>query len=430
MGGLLTFIREFLGRGGHHILSSSLVAKVLGFVASVAVVRLVSPEEYGRYTYVVTVLFVVSPFIAGGLNHALLRYGALGLSRGQRRDLFEYAEARGMRYTLGVVVLLCLAAPLITWESPGSLVLLLIGALSLLTKGQLATLQSYLRVLNLNRGYARVTNWLGVSTLVFSVALTLAFGVVGLTASLVVVPLAVTALLYRRDWPQLWRWVRRRAAPPSLDARGFLRYGLHVGLGAIASQLTLKTDILVVANLLEGDTPQALYGVGSLIPFNLMFVPALVMVTDFVTLASRSGDRAYLRGYLRGYWKVFGLFSAAVLVPLWLAAPYVLWLFGPEYAASEAVDVMRYLTLGLVGSFMLRVPSGNILAAVGKASWVSVGSYVTLAANLAASILLTRTYGIAGAAMATCGVLWFSGLLNSAMLTYWMRRALPSSPTP
>ena len=420
-GGFVDFLRGFVERGGHLIVSSSLSAKALGFVAQVAVVRLVSPEEYGRYSYVVTVLFVVSPFIGAGLNNALLRYGALGLSRGARRELFVYSEARGMRYTALVVLGVCLAAPLITYQNPETLGLLLIGALSLLPKGQLAMLQSYLRVLDLNRGYARVTTWLGISTLVFSAGLTWAFGVVGLTASLAVIPLAVVVVMYRRTPAHLWRWLRRRAAPADLDARAYLRYGLYVGLGAIASQLTLMTDNLVVANVLPGDEPLALYRVGSLIPFTLMFLPALVMVTDFVTLASRSDDRAYLRDYLVNYWRTFALLCAGLLLPLWWVAPWLLGLlYGEVYAG--AAGVLRWITVGLVGSFMLRVPAGNLLTAVGKASWVSAGSYVVLGLNLAASIVLTRAYGIEGAAMATCGVLWVSGLINVGMLGWWWVR--------
>lgn len=426
MAGLRSFARDFLSRGGHHVLSSSLGAKVFGFVAQVAIVRMVTPEEYGRYTYVVTLLFVASPFIGGGLGYAMLRFGALASSRAERRALFDYSESRGMRYTLVVIAVVLLLSPLLTWGTPSTLGLLLLGAVSLLPRAQLAVYQSYLRVMDLNGGYAKVTNALGLATLACSVLLTWAFGVWGLTGSLAAIPLVVLLGAHRRRPAGLWSWLRTPTAPANLDARGYVRYGLYLGLGGIASQLTLMSDNIVVANLLPGEVPLALYRTGALIPFTLMALSSLVMVTDFVMLAERSGDVPYLRGYLYNYWKAFASFCAVALAPLYFVAPHLLgFLYGPEYVASAGV--LQWVTIGVAGSLLLRVPAGNILSAVGRVRWTSINSYFTLALNLVASVVLTGRYGIEGAAMATCGALWVSGIVNLGLLRYWMGRQTRAS---
>ena len=75
------------------------------------------------------------------------------------------------------------------------------------------------------------------------------------------------------------------------------------------------------------------------------------------------------------------------------------------------------LLVGVLFSFFLRIPLGNILAAVGKADWNVVHTIFWLIAFIPISILSYYSWGMLGIAASISCVLIFSGFISLALFS-------------
>ena len=97
----------------------------------------------------------------------------------------------------------------------------------------------------------------------------------------------------------------------------------------------------------------------------------------------------------------------------------LLILFGAKYAASASMSLV--LLVGVLFSFFLRMPLGNILAAVGKADWNVAHSIFWLIAFIPISILSYYSWGMLGIAASISCVFIFSGFISLVLFFFYLK---------
>ncbi|MDX9780799.1 MAG: polysaccharide biosynthesis C-terminal domain-containing protein, partial [bacterium] len=264
---------------------------------------------------------------------------------------------------------------------------------------------------------------LGNSLLVFGLSLLGVFlgGGRGYTLGFVTAP-AITALLLlllkRRDKERYGLFTPVRDLP--VKKWDYTKYGLYAGLGNIASQMAWQLDTIMIGILIAQSTEVAVYRAASLIPFSLIFIPSVFMQTDFVYIAERFEQKKYLIAYYKKYLMIFGVITALVLGIWYAGADLIVGVFGPEY--TEAKPLIHVLMINVFTTFLFRVPLGNMLAAVGKASWNSYSAFAMLIVNLLLNLWLIPLFGVFGAAYATVTSIGLSSLLNLALFAIYLKQ--------
>ena len=71
----------------------------------------------------------------------------------------------------------------------------------------------------------------------------------------------------------------------------------------------------------------------------------------------------------------------------------------------------------MVGAFILRIPFGNMLAAVGKSNWNAIVAFIMLVLNGILNYYAIYAWGIVGAAIVTSSLLWISGILSLVLFS-------------
>ena len=407
------FLAGFLKRDGLAVLLSTFLIKISGIILSIVVVRLLTVKEYGDIAFAISVTGIVSVFAGLGSNWSLLRFGPALRSISARFQLLKYALAKGTMYTLPMILLVIAASFFLPSNLKDSKYFLIILSVGVLTNFLYQALQSYFRIIGKNKLYSK-SNVLGsVILLVLAIVLSFFLNGYGYVLAIVLSPLLAYAAFYGHIG------FRKLGNEKKVD-KNFFKYGVYTSLGMIASQATISLGPVIGGYLNAASTDLALFRVATIIPFNLLVLPLLIMTTDFVHFSKNSKNPAVLRDYYIQYVKTLSVFALIpFLIILVFNKTILLILFGHNYAASAPMSFV--LLVGVLFSFFLRIPLGNILAAVGKADWNVVHTIFWLIAFIPISILSYYSWGMLGIAASISCVLIFSGFISLALFFYYLK---------
>ena len=422
MKGIKQTIMSFRKRGGIHIFVSTIFLKLIQFILGILIIRILTKDSYGNLSFAFSITQLIIPFSGAGLYLSLLHFGPIQKTYEDKIKLFTHTMQRGFAASLILTVAMILLAGLFANRMPGAVIYLRLFSFYIISYYMFYSLISLLRIKKRNKAYAGAL--FGNSLLVFGLSLAGIFlgGGKGYTIGFVSAP-ALTALVilftlkYRdKESFQLFR------VPGSIPVKrmDYARYGIFAGLGNIASQMAWQLDTIMIGILLAASTEVAVYKAASLIPFSLVFIPSVFMQTDFVYIAERHKEKKYLIGYYRKYLGVFSLITLVILSVWYIAGGEIVRIFGPEY--TEARPIINILMINVLTTFLLRVPLGNILAAVGKAKWNSWSAGILLIVNLLLNYLLIPRFGIYGAAYATVSSIGLSSVVSLVMFAVYLKK--------
>jgi O-antigen/teichoic acid export membrane protein len=415
-------ISSFTQRGGIHIFSSTILLRTVQFVLSVLLIRLLSKDQFGDLSYAFSITQLIIPFSGGGLYLSLLHYASIRSDAREKLSLFSHTIRRGFIYSLLLVAIILLSAGLLTSTMPSSAVYLRLFCLYILAYHFFHSIVSLLRVKKRNKAYA--LSLTGNALLVLALSLTgilVANGkgyVIGFSLAPALTASIIFIAIKRKDKEHYGLFRHARDLP--IKAGKYTRYGMFAGLGNVASQMAWQLDTIMIGILLAQSTQVATYKAASLIPFSLIFIPSVFMQTDFVYIAEKYEQKKYLINYYKKYLMVFLLITAVILGTWYSCGDMIVRIFGSEYI--DAKPLINILMINVFSTFLFRVPLGNILAAVGKASWNSYSAIVLLGVNLLLNLWLIPLFGIYGAAYATVSSIALSSLLNVILFLVYLKQ--------
>lgn len=203
--------------------------------------------------------------------------------------------------------------------------------------------------------------------------------------------------------------------PVSFDPQFYrdqLGYSLPLGLSSIIGMLSIQLDKFVISGFFRPED-FAVFSVGAM---ELPFISILSNSVNSILLPNISSDRAALAEIYRGAVRK----NALLVFPLCLlfflfAQPLITFLYTGQYAASVPFFQVYLLILPLrIASF------GIIFMALDRTRYIMYNAVLVLVSNLILNLVLVRTMGMMGAAVATVIVTWLSVVLY---LT-WMKLLL------
>jgi len=401
-----SFVADFKNRGGIMVTLSSIFLKLCGLFISIFIVRFIPKAAFGNIAFAMSFIGIVSVFGGLGSNWSLLRFGALLESYSQKFSMFKFSIKNGTIFNIFLFGILVVVSFFLPKNVEKAQVYLIVLALGLFTKFLFESLLSYFRIMNKNGIYSKSNTYSSLLLVAFTCGLTYLFSGVGYTVAIVVTPLC-SFLLFRKHI--LFR--KNRRASFSVPKGEYYRYGIYTGFGMVANQLIISSGGMLAGFLGANNSDIAMFKVATIIPFNLMFIPVMVMTTDFVHFSKNQDKSQILLDY---YWNYLKTITMICLVPF---AVFVLFnrefitlLFGRKY--MDVANMSIYLTIAIFFSFLFRIPLGNMLSAVGKANWNVVHSVIWLILFIPLTTVLFHHFGIEGIAMSISFVIIASGFVS------------------
>ena len=407
---MIRILKNFINKEGTYVFASSLITKICSFLTSLILIRILTPDEFGVLSYVLSTLAFFIPFSGGGMQHSFLRYAPMLDDKKNWIGLFQHSLYRGFLFSFCIAFVLFLLIP---WLNSA------VGTTSIYFNWLIFYLFSFFlielvkmryRVDDQNKKYAGIDVYFSVLVLFFGTGLAYFYGPLAYVIVFVTVPL-VLGLVHLK--------VPEKEAVKIPEK--YYSYGIWVGIGAIASQLMYSLDVFLVGKLIQDPQQVAIYRSASIIPIALFFIPNSYITTHYTDLAKNSMDKEYLIRFAKDYFKLFSVLAFVLGAVLYFMSDFIITiLFGEEYA--EAAYLFEILILGMLGAFILRIPFGNILASVGKSNWNAIVAFIILVLNGILNYYAIYAWGLVGAAIVTSALLWISGILSLALFFVYLKK--------
>lgn len=389
------------------MLLGSVLAKILGFVSILIVTNWTTEQSFGMFSYAQSIVNAIVPLMGIGAYQAFVRFAADSNDESEKSMLYSYAFSRGMLLSILLALILFFSSSIICNNLPESASIFRILSFTVVSTLYMEYVKSLARSKHKNDTSAWIDTTYAIVLVLSSLALTLMYGIEGYAWAILLTPF-VAAFPYSLGLnAPLFTWPQKMKSLP----KGFWKYGIFTALGAITSQLFFSVDYIQMGRLLpDSERVIALYRICSIIPMSMLILPSAIAATDFVSNSERKKDGAALQQYVKGYWKVMLIVTPLAVGVIALLTPFILGLFGAYYSSEPAI--MYIFLAGIAGGFLLRVPFGNLLSAVGRAD---INNYVNLVVLIVAYVLCgwaVERWGAIGAASVIAAMMWASGLVS------------------
>lgn len=395
---------EGLAKSAVVVFVASVIARALGLLGEVLVIRSLTPTAFGIVALAYTAVFTLSRLGLLGIPGAVARLMAAEDRVADQRAVLRssYAIALGSGATLAVAVYLfrgAVAALMETARLSGLLVLFLPFLVAYpAARVSIAALrsrkQSTLAVVARDLGPRTASLGFFVVFVVFGRPFV---GAVAYWVALPVVSVTLAASFLHRELP-LGSLIDRRT--DGWKVREVWSFSWPLAVGSSLVILMSNLDVLMVGYFLRSDAVgfyrsiQPLRQVTQFVlqSFRFLFLP---MATEFY--ATGKLDE------LRQFYTVSSKWVAILTLPFVLvfslfAGDVTRVFFGPEY--TPAATALAVLTAGLFFNALVG-PNGAMVKAIDSPRTEMYGAFAGVAVNVALNVLLIPRFGIVGAALAT-----------------------------
>lgn len=409
---LKSYIQNFISRAGSYILSATIIARILSFIASWIALQLIPNKELGIILFAYNIILFITPISGLGMHQSLLRYGALLKTDEEKNSLFRYTFFKGIWITLFLIALIIGSSFLIHFQFENTQYYLILLSFILIPIYLFELLKIQFRLQHKNKLFAATeivfTAFLTFSVLVFSYY----FQEDGYAIALVLTP-TLTVLFFIKKFQT---GLKTKSKPTIINLE-FWKYGFFASLSNVVTRLLLVIDILLIGFLLNDAEAVTNYKYISLIPLSLLFLPRAFINTDFVAFTENIYDKNYIVKYIKSYLLLFTIISFVFCLFFGVFAEFILRLFDADFV--QYTDSFMLLIVGVSGILIFRGLFGNLLSSIGKAQVNFYIAAIALIINLISNYYLIPTYGIKGAAITSAALMWFTGIV-SAFAFWWL----------
>jgi len=410
---------SFLIKNGFfHIFSANVINKIIQFGISVVIVRLITKEAFGQWSYANNILSFFLLVDGLGVSSGLLQFASASRSEEERLSYLKYALFIGTAFNSILAIAVLLFSYFFELPVDGSTEILRMLSLIPLITIFFGILQIYLRAELRNKEFSFVTV---VNTITFFVGVLIGgyfFQVTGIVWGryLAYIVSTVVAIWFLRDYYRSFFTV---SIPNKENRKQFLEFSVVSMLSNSISQVLYLMDTFLIGIMIHSDLVIASYKTATLIPFALNFIPLSVMTFAYPYFARYKDDKSLIKNYYLKMQRYLFLLNSLISALLIVFAPLVIKiLFGPSYL--DAVIPFRILSFGYLIAGTFRIPSGNVIASLGKVQVNFYNAVISGGANIVLDILLIKYYGSVGAAIAT--VLVF--VISSVVSVWYLRKYL------
>lgn len=408
---ILEKIKKLKNTGFFSIFISNILAKVVVFLGNIIVVRILSQNEYGVYSYAInaySILFILNDF--GASNAALQNITEEKDNKKRQQSILKYSIKMGIIGSIisGILILLSpLFYPYEIIEAKYLTPILCLLPILSTVKGLFTIL---LRANFENTKYAILNLSETISSYIFLIPLCLFWGVEGAIVSryfYTVITIILGIFLTRK----LRIKTSKDNKLDQKERKSFTQYALVTQLSNTIGSLLIYIDTFMIGFLIATPESVAIYKVASTIPTALSFLPTCVMVYIIPYFVLHNKNRKWLKDKYHKLIKygaiAYGIFTLIII----LGARFIIHtLYTDEYA--DAVLPFIILMIGFFFSATFKIPMNNILAAMRKMKFKIIINLSSGILNIILNVSFINCFGIMGAAITTTLINIFSSIMG------------------
>lgn len=409
---LLLFFNQFFKNRGLLIFTSIFISKIVMFINTVFVVKMISPHEFGKIVLIIAILGFFTPLNGFGSAQVLMKFGSQESDLQKKTHLGQYLFRQGILNQILLVIVFFTFCLLYTLKFENLIFIIILFTVRLFGFFFLNHIQADFRIQGNNKKFAQVNITTNIIMLILTFTLAYFYGVMGYAIALAISPY-LSLFFFKR-----YHFEYDGSIKNYLKVRPLWNYGIMESIAYFLSELMFSLDIVLIALFLT-EKDIALYKVAILIPMNLFILPSVFFQTDFPKIAQNATNRKFLKFYIFNYYRIFIPIGIGIVIINYFFANQILtFIFKKSYAEGQTVFIIA--TIGVCFAILSRILYINLNSAIGKPKWNIVISIVSLFTLIISNLLLIPKYHLNGAAMSMMITLIVSGIISSALfLNYY-----------
>ncbi len=415
---LIKAVGGFKRKGIFDVIGAGLINKALVFFTTVLLIRILSKETYGLFSYAYNNINIVMIFSSLGMSSVMLQFASEQQIKEKRLYVDKFCVIIGVLsnclFVLGIFIFSFFAPEKI--EGANSVFRQF--SFIIIVQFIFSSIVSFFRTELDNRKYRMVTNinslfyFLGacIGAYFFSITGTIVGRYIGF-----IVATLVGLYLMRNDKTNMLGSRRFDGFEP----KTLLSYGFTILLTNAVSQVLYTVDVLVVGNVIGTSTAVADYKTATTIPFALAFIPQLIVTYIYPHFARNREKFDWIWNKTCIIVGGLGLINIIITVGGFVFAPFIIRIFGDDY--QEIVPCFRILMISYFFSGTFRVIIGNILAMLRKVKVNLVLGIIESTINVILDVCFIYWWGSIGAAIATTSITVLSSVASVIYLVYYLK---------
>ena len=407
------FIKQFLQNNGLNVFISIFLSKFTMLINTIFIVKMINQAEFGRITLIASVLSFFTPWNGIGSLQMFMKYGSELENEVDKNQLGQHLFWKGLVNQLIVSFLFVCVCLIYTIKFDHLFWIIFFFTIRLFGYYFLSHIIIDFRIKGNNKKFAEINNITNIVGLIITFALTYFYGALGYVISLAIGPFI--SFIYLKSYH-----FQQSILEKKYDFNAMWNYGRLESFAYFASELLFAIDIAMIAYFMtENDI--ALYKVAILLPLNLIFLPTILIQTDFPKLVQHAKDKNYLKFYIKNYYRIFIPIGIIILLVSFFLKDFILQLFfSKAYIKGDFIFFIS--SCAVVLALWFRVLYLNLFSVIGYAKWNSIISVLSIVVLVISDILLIPKYQLEGAAISLAFTYLFSGFFAILVFFNYLKK--------
>jgi O-antigen/teichoic acid export membrane protein len=414
--------------GFFHIIGGNTAVKIISFLSSFLLVNIIAKNQMGMFTLPNNIVNMVLLFSGLGMSSAMLRYCTVIDNEPEKKAYFQFGVRFGMLFNVVLVVLAAGFLYVLNYYGMYKITsteawLLLALSLTPFFAFGFDMIQTLLRSERDNVNYARTSVVFTGAYGILQVLFVLFMQVNGIIpgrylAYLVTIAVGLYAIRKKGYFQQ------KPIALRKYVKTGIVKYGFTVFLANCFSLVMPYIETFILCYFVADKGLRAEFNVASIPPQSIGFLANSVMVFIFPYFARNYKDGRWL---LKNTKKVYlGMIAGmAVVVTIgMLITPWIVRFYGKSYYNSEEIAIMRIFWVAFGINSALKMPTGNILAAVGEVKFNTINAILSTTIQTIICWMLISRFLVNGAAYGLLFGYLVSSIIGILYLIYYCKRLI------
>lgn len=407
----ISTIKKLFKTGFFSITASNILSKSVAFVGGMLLVRILSKEDYGLYSYIMNTYGILALLGDFGASQAALQLANEEHTNLERKNCYFV-----MAVKLGLVgggfssILLILSPFFFPYSFETAIPFVLSQALLPFFSIMLTFQQMLLRTQDKNNHFAILSFTHTIIHYCVILPFSFLFGIQGAIYAQYII-LFLTILLGLYFCRGLVSWKGPTDIISKLDKMYYVKLSLASQSDAAIYFLLTLLDVFLIGIFIKNTEIIASYKVASTIPSALLFIPSSLMVYCAPYFARNSSNIEWVK---TNYKKIITLSIAGnallTIFSILLSPIFISLIFGAEY--NDTITCFKILMIGYFFSASFKIPSNNIIYTQRKIKFNLVMTVNSSIASIMLNIWLIPKIGSIGAAISNSTVSIFSSALG------------------
>lgn len=424
-------IKKIKKQGFFHVLLGNTLIKIISFASALLLPNILTKTDYGTLGSVDTFINYILLVNGIGLSNAVLRFCSVTDDQKEKKAVFRFAMKWGMiidGILISVLIPVFLIVPLSIESARTPLFFAIILPLFSFV---FDTVTYYLRANYMNRAFSYVSIIFTVISVCGQILLSLKFGIFGAFSGRYLAyggAAIVTFFVIKKYLSPKEGIFESSFILDSKKKKAILMFALGAMVANAFSLIMPQNEIFVISEILKSEEAVADYKVASILPQNIQFITSSIIIFIYPYFARHSHDGKWIwQKYKQMTILLIIVFAVmcAVLIPM---TPFILRIFGWEEKYRGVVGLMQFMWITFSVNAAVRMPAGNILAAIGEIKFNLIVAIITSVIHLALDVFFVTKMGINGAVYALTIAYILSGIISSVFLKIKCNRIQKNPP--